>query len=381
MSRDIAPTLQTLSKRASAVGAIALAISAIGAWFDPTAFFRSYFIAWLFFVGIGSGSLLEVALHELTGGSWGLVLRAPLEGAMATLPLLSLLVLPLAFGLPHVFSWAQASGGDANPVVGAKSWWLNEPFFLLRGVVILGLWSAFAMLLRKRLMHARVHSAASRNVLPILCVIVYFITVTVAAFDWIASLVPEWYSSAIGLRLGVSQALGAFAFAVPAAILIARAEALPPAARPRDFQDLGNLLLTFAMLWAYIAYTEFLIIWAEDLPHETSWYLPRVQTSWRWLAVLLLILEFALPVFAMLFRRVKTNSTLLAALCLAVVIGQWFDTLWLVAPSLRSAGFAIHWMDVMVTIGLGGVCIAWGALALDRHPHALSLARREALNG
>ena len=190
----------------------------------------------------------------------------------------------------------------------------------------------------------------------------YFATVSVAAVDWVASLVPAWYSSTIGLRLGVAQTTAAFAFSIPAAAWL-----VPAAARgegtPRDRQDLGNLLLMFVMLWAYIAFTEFLIVWAEDLPREIAWYVPRAQTSWRFLAIALVILEFAVPTFAMLFRAVKRTVGGLTAIAVVVLIGQWLDAAWLIVPSFRPDGLRLRPLDVLATIGVGASGSRWRARA------------------
>lgn len=379
MSADVSPTLWRSAKRASLVGAIALVVSLVGLWFDPRGFWQAYYIAWLFVTGIAAGCLVNVALHEVTGGPWGLVLRAPLEAGMATLPLAAILAIPLAFALPDIFPWIHPASPELDTVVRAKAWWLNVPFFLGRAIAILAIWCVLGAALRRHALR-RMRGEIVHRALPTAGVMAYFVTVTIAAIDWMGSLVPEWYSTAIGLRVGVSQSLGAFAFAVPVAFLIARAERLPPASRPRDLQDLGNLLLTFAMTWAYIAYTEFLIVWAEDLPHETSWFWPRASTSWRFVVYVLFALEFALPVFAMLFRAVKTRRGALGMVCTLVAIGQWLDVEWWIAPSLRPQGFAIGWMDVTMTVALAAFGLAWGTLALHRHPDALNVARREVLH-
>lgn len=379
MSADISPVLWRSARHALLLGVIALAVSLVGLWFDPTGFWQAYYVAWLFVTGIAAGCLVNVALHELTGGPWGLVLRAPLEAGMATLPFVALLAIPLAFALPHLFPWVHPASRELETIVRAKAWWLDVPFFVARAAAILATWCVFAAALRR---HARRRARGEivHRALPTACVIAYFVTVTIAAVDWVGSLVPEWYSTAIGLRVGVSQSLGAFAFSVPVALLIARAERLPPAARPRDLQDLGNLLLTFAMTWAYIAYTEFLIVWGEDLPHETSWFWPRASTSWHFLVYVLFGLEFALPVLAMLFRAVKTRRGMLGVVCTLVAIGQWLDVEWWIAPSLRPQGFDIAWMDITMTLAFTAFALAWGMLALHRHPHALNVARREVLH-
>jgi hypothetical protein len=180
--------------------------------------------------------------------------------------------------------------------------------------------------------------------------------------------VPEWSSTAIGLRLGVAQFIAAFGFAVPFAVLDARARHLAPAITPRDCGDFGNLLLTFVLMWAYIAFTQYLIVWGEDIPHETSWYWPRITTSWHWLGLAVLVLNFAVPVVAMLFRAIKRNPQTLALVCVLALAGQWLDSVWLVLPSLRREGFAMHWLDVAALFAEGGLWLAFAGMRLAQEP-------------
>lgn len=355
-----------LARRAAVTGVVALAACTIGALLDATAFFQAWLIAWLFLLGIALASMMAVMIHELTGGAWGLVLRPPLEAAMATLPLLTLFALPLLFGLRELFPWAEAGAGARDPLLAAKHWYLNLPGFVARNLVWLLAWSGFALVLRRRRdARARASGAVARRRLAVAGLLVYLFTITLAAFDWIASLTPQWSSSAIGIRLGTSQFVGAFGFAVPFAVFVAPER---HAATRRDFQDLGNLLLTFAMMWAYIAFMQYLIVWGEDLPRETIWYWPRTQTTWRYLVLPVVLLCFALPVVSMLFRSVKRSATALAVVCALALVGQWLDTVWLVAPSLRPEGVSIRALDVLALIALGGLWLAFAIVRIPRAP-------------
>lgn len=343
--------LPRASRRIGVAGIVALLLCVLGAWFDRAAFFQAWLITWLFLLGIALAGMMQVMIHEITGGEWGLVLRPPLEGAMSTLPLLALFAIPLAFGLSDLFPWARSQAAEA------QRWWLNAPGFLVRNAVWLVAWSAFALALRRHLATPDPRRAHTRRRIAVAGLMFYLCTITLAAFDWIASLVPDWASTAIGIRLGAGQFVAAFGFAIPLAVVQARAGG-PPAASSRDWQDLGNLLLTFAMMWVYIAFSQYLIIWAEDLPRETAWYWPRTQTSWRYLVAPLVTLNFALPVVAMLFREVKCRGPALALICALALVGQWLDTLWLIAPSVRPQGFSVHAMDLLALVGLGGIWLA-----------------------
>ncbi len=356
------------SRRAAIVGAMALVACAIGGALEPRTFFASWLASWLFVVAIALGALMNVMIHELTGGRWGLVLRRPLEAAMLTLPLCALLALPLAFGLPQLFEWARPEAVAASDVLQQKRWFLNVPGFLLRNAVSLAAWSAFAFALQRRLGRAGADDIRARRRISVAGLLVYLATVTLFAYDWVASLAPDWNSTSVGLRVGAAQFVAAVAFTVAFVALDPSLRRAPPRASARDFGDFGNLLLTVAMFWAYIAYTQYFIVWSEDLPRGASWYWPRVLTSWRWLALVVLALDFALPFVAMLFRGIKRDPVALGVVCLIALAGQWLDSLWLTVPSLRTAGFELHWLDFAALAAQGGLWLAATIAIAERLP-------------
>lgn len=357
--------LPTFARRSALVGALALAACVIAGIVDHAAFFQAWLVTWLFLLGITLASMMDVMIHELTGGRWARPVRRPLEAAMASVPLVALLAIPLAFGLGDLFPWTHATGQDV------PRWWLNVPGFLIRNAVWLLLWSALAW--RMRMLLARGDAPEvllARRHTAILGLIVYLLTITLAAYDWVASLAPGWASTAVGIRLGASQFIAAFGFAVPFAVAEARDLAQEPRARARELQDLGNLLLTFAMTWAYFAFSQYLIIWAEDLPKETAWYLPRTATSWRYLVLVVIALNFALPTVAMLFRGLKRRPAWLAAVCGLALLGQWLDAVWLTLPSLRPHGFFISPVDLLALLALAAIWLV-GVIALLPKPRQM----------
>ena len=368
--RDLPP----LARNAGIVGALALVACIVGGVLDPAAFFAAWLINWLFLLGVALAAMMQVMIHELTGGHWGRVLRPPLEAAMSTLPLVALLAIPLAFGLPSLFEWARPDAVAGSALLQAKQWFLNAPGFIVRNAAWLAAWSAFAWAMRRHLDDDAAQSVRARRRIAVAGLLVYLFTITVVAYDFVASLVPEWSSTAVGLRLGAAQFIAAFAFAVPFAVYDDAARRAAPRASARDFGDFGNLLLTFSMTWAYIAFTQYLIVWGEDLPHETSWYWPRVTTSWHWLGLAVLLLNFAIPVVAMLFRAIKRDPRRLALVCLLALAGQWLDSAWLVAPSLRRDGFALDWLDVAALAAEGGLWLAWIGVCVARETVAREAA-------
>jgi hypothetical protein len=179
---------------------------------------------------------------------------------------------------------------------------------------------------------------------------------SLAAVDWIAALMPEWYSSGFGLVVGVGQMLGAMALAVAHAGLRApRSEAASPV-----FHDLGNLLLMYVMTWAYLAFMQFLIVWAGNLPREIAWYVPRLQTGWVALGVILVVFHFFAPLAILLSRAAKRAPVFLGGLAAGLLAMQVIDVYWLVAPSVRTSGFHVAWLDAVALAGAGALWwLAW----------------------
>jgi hypothetical protein len=375
--------LPTLSHVAGSTGLVGIALCAIGAFVDANALLQGWLATWLLLLGISLAAMVEVMIHELTGGEWGSIVRPSLEAAMLTLPFVAVLALPIAFGLPHLFPWARPDEVAQSALLQAKRWYLSPAAFVIRNAMCLMLWSALAIVFARVAVDSGARTGDHRNRprarrLAVSGLLVYLVTVTFAGYDWIASPVADWSSAAIGLRLGVAQFVAAFGFAVAFAVFL-RLDAGAPYPSPRDCGDLGNLLLTFVMMWAYIAFTQYLIVWGEDLPAETSWYWPRAQTSWRWLSVAVATLTFIVPAAAMLFRRVKRDARALAVVCGLALLGQWLDCVWLTLPSWRTQGFELHWLDFAALAAEGGLWLAVVTLIFARRRTPLDGARSEAI--
>jgi hypothetical protein len=330
-------------------GCAALAVIA-GLVFDPDDFFRSYLFSFLFCLGLSLGGLANLMLHELTGGRWGLALRRPWTAAARLVPLTLVLFVPMLFGLPLLYHWIGAQSAE----LARKAWWLNRSFFLLRAGIYFLVWIVLSWRWLSLAARAEEPRPAALRRWSALGLILYGLTISLAAVDWIMSLMPEWYSTTFGLLIGTSQMLSGMALAVAACTLLGAAE------RPERavFQDFGNLLLMYVMSWAYLAFTQYLIIWAEDLPKETLWYVPRVQTSWRWLSLAVLVLQFALPFALLLLRVIKASRRSLGLLAFALLVAQLLFDFYLVTPALKPQGFSVSWSDPLAVLAVVGLWLA-----------------------
>jgi hypothetical protein len=369
VTRDV-PALARLQQRGLVLGVVALAAGAIGAFLNLDQFFRSWLIGFLFVLGLSLGSLSLLMLQHLSGGQWGLVSRRVFEAASRTLPLVALAFIPILFGLRPIFLWARPEAMQSDHILQLKAPYLNVPFFTARAVVYFAFW-LLCMFLLTRWSAAQDRGEAAvtpedtvrfRTVsAPGLLFLV--VTVTFASVDWIMSVDPHWYSTIFGLLTVVGQGLSALAFTIAVLALIAASGAMAGSLSARHFHDLGKLLLAFVMLWAYLSFSQFLIIWSGNLPEEIPWYIERIRGGWGAVAMLLVIGHFALPFALLLSRDLKRHSTLLARVALFVVAMRLVDLIWLVAPTFSHSdgeahpGFSlpVHWMDIVLPIGLAGV--------------------------
>jgi hypothetical protein len=350
-------------------------------------------VAWLaafvFWTGIALGCLALALLHVLTGGGWGLPIRRMLEAAATTLPWLALAFLPLGLGAGSIWIWADPQVVAHDPVLQHKDAYLNLPFFWLRAVCYFASWSVLALLLVRwsdeldRTASERVYDRQRTLAGPGLAL--YALTVTFASVDWVMSLDAHWFSTIFGILTIGGQGLGALAFAVVVLVLLGKHEPLARWATPQVFHDLGKLLLAFVMLWAYFSFSQFLVIWAGNLPEEIPWYLRRLGTEWKWVGLAIALGHFALPFVLLLSADLKRKAARLAVVALLLLGMRMVDTVWLVAPESQHGAGSLGWTtlaDLSAIAGFGGLWFALFAVRLARRPliprHDPNLARAEA---
>jgi hypothetical protein len=367
-----APGLDRFQQRALLIGGAGVLAAVIGGFLDRSAgetllfglspqFFRAWLIGFLFCFGLAVGSLALLMLQHLSGGQWGLVSRRVFEAGSGTMWLVALFFLPVLLGMPVIFEWSQADA-ETSRIVAMKAPYLNVRFFLIRAVVYFAFWLLCTWLLnswsaaqdRGTVATTPADSVRFRKVsAPGLLLLV--LTVTFASVDWIMSLEPEWFSTIFGLLTVTGQGLSALSLAILVLALVAGSRAMAGTLVPRHFHDLGKLLLAFVMLWAYLSFSQFLIIWSGNLPEEIPWYLKRMQGTWGAVALLLVLGHFALPFLLLLSRDLKRHSGLLSKVALAVLVMRLLDLIWLVAPAFAAEGVTFHWLHVVVPIGLTGI--------------------------
>jgi hypothetical protein len=352
--------IQTYALGAAIAG---LVVSAGAGVIWPGALFPAYLVAFLFWVGIALGCISLLLLHNITGGMWGLMIRRPLEAGAMTIVPMAVLFVPIALGLKTLYPWARPDVVKASPAILHKAAYLNEYAFLLRAGIGFAVWIAIAWLLHYGAIRRAVagNGGSTRAAwliqisAPMLGIV--FFTGSFAAIDWGMSLEPEWYSTIYGVMVIVGWGLLTFATMILVSAFLARSDiGYREAATPSRVQDLGNLMLAFVMLWAYMSFSQFLIIWCGNLTEEIPWYLRRTKGGWQYVALALITFHFFVPFFALLFRDIKRKVELLMFVAAAIIVMHLVDLSWLVLPAPYPA--------LAHAAGEGGPRIPWGAVFL-----------------
>ncbi len=364
--------LQRAQRRSLLVGIIALAVCVIGAPFSPDQFFRAYLAAYQFYLGIALGCLVIVMIHHLTGGAWGFVIQPILEAGMRTLPYLALLFIPIAGGANHLYSWAQPDEVAIDNNLQHKQVYLNVPFFCGRAALFFALWIGIALLLdywsRRQNETGDPRYAQRQSNLSGPGLIVFGISITFAAVDWLMSLQPKFHSTIFGPLVVTGQILSAHAVALIVLAWLAPRAAIADVLSPKVLSDLGNLLFTFLVIWAYMVWFQFMLIWIANLPYEVIWYLPRSSGGWQWVAWALLVFHFIIPFFLLLLRDLKQHLPTLAKVAGLLAAAQLVYVYYLVMPSFPDTSLSEHWMDFLTPFGLGGLWLWCFLRELQRRP-------------
>lgn len=361
--------LKRLQQRALIVGVVFTALLLVGVVLNRPQFFYSYLVAFAFWIGFPLGCLALLMLQHQTGGGWGFVIRRPLEAATRTLPLFLILFIPIILGLRTLYPWTHQ---EVINELGDKTKFLNVPFFIGRSLLYFAIWLSLAFFLNR---WSREHDrTADRNFLKKMRmlsgpgIVLFVITVTFASIDWVMSLDPHWSSTMFGFIFVAAWSVTGLAFAIAITALLAPYYPMNQIAGPRYFHDLGKLMLALIMLWAYFAFSQFLIIWSGNLPEEISYYLPRTRGAWGAIVFAVLLLHFALPFFSLLSRPLKQNANKLVYVALLILVTRWVDFIWLITPNFTKGAFHISWMDLVAPIGIGGLWFATYFWQLGRLP-------------
>jgi len=329
----------------------------------------------VYVLGLGLAGTFFTALHYLVGATWSVVVRRVAEAFSSYLPVALVLLLVVLLGIPHLYVWSKhpvVEGGHALDLT--KGGYLSTPFFTLRLVLILALWTLFAWYFRRNSLRqdetGDVALTRASGKAAAIFVLLFALTATLVAFDLLMSLDPTWYSTIFGVYFfaGIWQAcLAAITIVV---VLLRRQGALQGVVNRFHYWDLGKYMFAFSVFWMYIAFSQFMLIWYANLPEEIHWMIKRTYTSWGGVGIALMALRFAIPFFALMPVRVKENEVALLLIASGILIGHWIDLFWIILPTFAERGVVFGWNEIGITLGFVGL-FGWVVLRfLSRHPVA-----------
>ena len=369
---ELVPQLASHQRRLLQLGGIGALTCVGGLLLAPARFFQAYLVAYVLIVSLVLGSLALGMLHQLSGGAWGVVIGRLLGAAARTLPVVTVAFLPILAGMRWLYPWTDAALVASDEVLAAKRPYLNVPFFIARAALCFAVWNVLAYWLTRwaqdqdRSADPRVARRMQR--LSAGGLVAYGLTISFASFDWMMSLEPHWFSTMFGVLTMAAQGLMALAFAIVGLAWLARRAPLDSVVTPGHFHDLGNLLLAFVMLWAYLAFSQYLIIWSGNLPEEVTWYQSRTQGAWRPVAIALIGLHVVAPCVVLLSRALKRSPERLAAVAAWMVALRCVETFWIVAPAFHPEAIALHWLDLLLPLALGLLWLGWFVRLLRQRP-------------
>jgi len=361
------------------IGGIALVLAVVGAVTAPDKFIRAYLFSYLFVLGLTLGSLGLLMLQHLTGGRWGVVLRRPLEAASRNIWLLLVLFVPIVWGMKYLYNgngtdlgWMNSPKTGEHALTAWQQGYLTTSGYLIRAVIYFVIWFALVLIFNawSKQQDSNTEDRYLRRRLKMYSgpgIILYVLSMTFAAIDWVMSISPHWASTIYGFIFVAGQAISAMCLMIITVILLSRFEPYSGFLRGPRLHDLGKLLFAFNMLWAYFDFSQLLIIWSGNLPEEISFYRTRLYSQWGVVALLVVTCTFALPFLILLSQHVKRTPSLISKVALWMLFFRVVDLYWMTRPEFTSSAVP-DWRDIVTPVALVGIWVGFFALNLKQRP-------------
>jgi len=362
MDLSAPPVVRTIGQRSLVIGLLFAAISAATAYWSWQDFIRAYLMGLMMWLGVTLGSMAILMLRHLTKGAWGMVIRRILGAAMRNIWVVTVLFIPIwvevFLGHHSLYPWldpAKIQANDHLRWIAGK--YLNSPGFIARSAIYFLVWNLISFFLTKW-SREQDSPQAPDHTLRFKAVsgpgiLLYGFTISFAAIDWIMSLDPTWISTIYGLLILIGQVLSALCFAIVVERILFKYRPMSELLKPEQVHDHGKFMLAFIMVWAYFSFSQWLIIWAGNLPEEITWYIRRLNGGWGGVGLVLVLFHFVVPFVLLLSRPFKRDITRLVWLAVWMLLMRWVDLFWIIEPNF-SATFRVTPAEIVVPIAMGG---------------------------
>jgi hypothetical protein len=361
------PVAQSIETRSLFIGLVGTVASVAAAVMSPDTFYSAYLTVFMWGLGLSLGCMAILMLYHLVGGGWGTVARRTLESGMMTLPLMAVLFLPILFNLRRLYDWARPEELAKDPKLAdiAHSY-LNFNGIMVRAAAYFAIWLVMAFLLNRWSTEQDTPEGGQKSTLRFRAVsapglVIYALSISFAVIDWVMSLQARWISTIYGLIFIAGQALAAFCLVVLIETILGKRKPMSDYLKPTEVHDHGKFMLTFVMVWAYFNFSQWLIIWAGNLPEEIPWFLRRINGGWGYVAVFLAAFQFGVPFALLLSRQFKRQSGSLVWLASWLILMRVVDIWWHVEPaaSLHHDTIHVSWSLFAAMTGIGGLWMAY----------------------
>jgi hypothetical protein len=349
-------------------GAVALAAAQDHGW---ERLLETYLVSFSLFLALTLGALFFVMLQHITRAGWSVVVRRIAEALACNVWLMAVLAIPVVLGMGHLYHWSHLEAAAGDPILAPKSGFLNPTFFVIRLLVYFAIWGGLAWFFHRTSTRQdssfdpRLTMRMERAAGPGL--VLYALSTNFASFDLLMSLDPHWFSTIYGVYFFAVSVVCFFAVLPKILVGLQWKGVLSRSVTVEHFHDLGKLLFAFVVFWAYIAFSQYMLIWYGNIPEETQWYLKRQTGDWAWVSLALLVGHFVIPFLVLISRAVKRRPRLLAAMGIYMVVMTWLDLYWLVVPEFSPGVARFGLIDVLCFLGVAGLYTLALALRLKRH--------------
>lgn len=366
-AKVLAPKVaQKLVSTGMALAIAGVVLSGAAAAVDTKRFAFSYLTGFTWVVTIALGALFFVIIQHLTRARWSAAARRHMEWMTGVLPVCAALFIPVAVFAHDIYHHWMGPEAAQDALLRAKSGYLNPTFFYVRAAVFLASWAGLALFFtkvsRKQDESADVGPTLKLRAFSAPATIVFALTISFAAFDWLMSIDPHWYSTIFGVYVFAGSATSSLAALALITIALQKAGLLRTVSNVERRHDIGKLLFGFVVFWAYIAFSQFLLIWYANIPEETLFFRHRWEGSWKVVSLLLLFGHFVVPFLVLLSRTAKRSPQILGAASVLMLVMHYVDLYWVVMPNLDHHGAHPSWIDLAGLLGPLGV----GAWVLAR---------------
>jgi len=344
------------------VGAVGLLLSAVGYFTNQDQFFFSYLISFTFFTGIAIASVFMVMFHHITKSKWGVVIRRIPEVFGGNLWIWAIFLIPVLLGIHNLYHWSHEEAVAADKILKGKSSYLNTPFFIIRQFIYFAIWGFVGHRLFKA--SVELEKTGDWGITTLMrkisapAIPLFGLSVAFASFDWLMSLDPHWFSTMFGVYFFAISFQSFWAIMILMVFFLHRSGYLKNTIGEAHIYDMGAWLFAFTVFYAYIAFSQFLLIYYANLPEETLWFYDRLEGGFEYIAYGLLLFRFVLPFLVLLNRDQKRKRAVLGFVSVVVVVMHFLEIYWIVMPTMHpeeAHGLHFNWMDFTAFVGLGGI--------------------------